>query len=238
MFEVVHMPPSPFDLIVMAASLGGVGALRTVLAQVPDDFPAPIVIVQHISDRFPSRLTDTIQAKCRLPVCWITDGQRVGESGVFVAPAGFHTVIRNDRTFQFAHTARVNYVRPSADVLLGSAARVFGDRLLAVILTGAGRDGATGAVEVHGRGGRVLAQAPRTCVAVGMPAAAIRSRSVDLVLPLTSIGPALVSLAMVAGAAELLRVRTDPRAPYPNGISAADWTAASATLRSHARGLL
>jgi two-component system chemotaxis response regulator CheB len=230
MLETVHTVPLPFDLVVMAASLGGVRALRTLLAQVPEDFPLPILIVQHLSDRLPSLLTDTLGRRSQLPVRWITDGQGMEEPGVWVAPPGYHVSITQTGALTLSQTARINFVRPSADVLFQSAADRCGDRLLAVILTGSGRDGTAGAVAIKRARGRVLVQNLKTCRAIGMPASAIRARSVDLVLPLTVLAPALVSLVMVPGAADLLRVPADLGDQQPAGMRAVDWNSSFRVL--------
>jgi two-component system chemotaxis response regulator CheB len=232
MYENGHTLPLPFDLVVLSASTGGIHALRTNLVGVPEEFPIPIVIVQHLSDRLPSQLVEALGARSRLPVRWIKEGQSASERGVWVAPAGYHVSIRPTGSLALSRTKRVNFVRPSADVLLQSAAGRYRDRLLAVILTGAGRDGATGAAAVKGLGGTVLAQSMTTCAAREMPASAIVGRSVDLVLPLDAIAPALVSLVMVPGAAELLRVESCAGDRPPNGIRARDWKVASTVAHS------
>ncbi|MBV9281157.1 MAG: chemotaxis protein CheB [Chloroflexi bacterium] len=236
MSESGHAPRPPFDLVVLASSTGGVQALRTVVTGLPHDFPVPILIVQHLSDRVPSHLVEILRARSRLPAHWIGQGQRAAERGVWVAPPGYHVSIRRwTGRLTLSRTEPVNFVRPSADVLLQSAADCYGDRLLAVILTGSGRDGTAGAAAVKRRGGRVLAQSVTTCAARGMPASAIVGGSVDLVLPLDAIAPAVVSLVMVPGAADLLRVEPAAGDRPPNGMRAREWKDASTFARSRWR---
>lgn len=232
MSESVQEPHRGFDIVVMAASAGGIHALRTVLAGLPPDFPAPIVIVQHLSAQWPSHLAEALSRPCTLPVDWVRDGQTVQQPGVFVAPPGRHVHIGPGGTMTLSQTRRVNFVRPSADVLFGSAAMFCGARTLAVVLTGYGQDGAAGVAAVKRAGGRVIAQDARTAAAFHMPAATIRSRSVDFVLPLETIAPAMVSMVMVPGAAQLLDVGMTSAGQIPHGVLRADWEASQVRRRA------
>jgi two-component system chemotaxis response regulator CheB len=228
MFARVQKSPHPFDVVVVAASLGGIHTLRTVLGSLPSDFPAPIVIVQHLSDRWPSRLVEALDPCCSLPVTSARCDLRLTPPGVFVAPPGQHLQIRRGGVTELSQTPRVNLVRPSADVLFTSAADCYGDRTLALVLTGKGRDGAAGAAAVKRAGGCVIVQNAQSSAAFSMPSSTIMERCVDFVLPLEVIAPALISLVMVPGAASLLRVRHDASEAQPHWVRAVDWEASLA----------
>lgn len=193
-----------YDLVVVAASAGGIPALRDVLARLPASFPAPIAIVQHLAPLYRSQLAGLLQFRSRLAVKFADHGDRLRAGTACFAPPDRHLAVTPERRLALGESERVNFTRPAADPLFQSASEVFGDRVLAVVLTGTGRDGAEGALSVHRRGGTVLVQDPKTAVASGMPEAAIKAGAADIVLPIESISQALVALTMVQGTAELL----------------------------------
>ena len=193
-----------FDVVAMAASLGGLDALSCVLGGLPANFPAPILVVQHLSARFPSYLVELLSRRCALGVTWARPGQLLLRGNVYVAPADQHLLVGIARSVRLSSEPRVQFARPSADVLFESVAAVYRERAIAVVLTGTRHDGASGALAIKRAGGRVLAQDAATSVAFGMPEAAIATGCVDFVLPLPTIAPALVALTMAPGAAALL----------------------------------
>lgn len=198
--------PARFDLVAVAASVGGPAALLALLSALPPEFPAAIAVVQHRSPAYPGLLTGLLQRRVALDVVDAEDGMAVRPGTVHVAPAGRHLVVRPDRRLALTAATPHQYARPSADVLFASVAECYGDRAIAVVLTGRHQDGAAGAWAIRATGGRVLAQDPATCEAPEMPAAAIRSGSVDFVLPLERVAPVLVSLVMAPGVNDLFRV--------------------------------
>jgi two-component system chemotaxis response regulator CheB len=199
-----------FDVVVVASSLGGRAALERVLAPLPADFPAPVLVVQHLSDRGPSLLPALLARRVHLAVRPALAGERLRAGTVYVAPPGRHLVVARDcRSGGEAEVGlcdgpRVSFARPAADRLFASAAEAFGARTLGVVLTGRLFDGAAGAAAIRAAGGVVLAQDPATCEAPDMPRAAIRRRVVDLVLPPGALGAALIGLVMVPGVPALL----------------------------------
>lgn len=193
-----------FDVVAIAASLGGFEALSGVLGALPIDFPVPVLVVQHLSARFPSHLAELLSMRCTLPVAWARSGQILRPGAVYIAPADHHLLAGIARTARLTRSPHVQFVRPSADVLFESVAAIYRERAIAVVLTGTRTDGARGARAIKRAGGRVLAQDESTSVAFGMPQAAIATGCVDFVLPLPTIAPALVALTMVPGAAALL----------------------------------
>jgi two-component system chemotaxis response regulator CheB len=197
-------PPGAFDVVVLAASAGGVRALQEVVPSLPAGFPAPVVVVQHRRSGSPDLLTGLLRARAALPVRTATDGPL--ERGVAVLPPGTAAEI----TASGILTLRLAPMNSTADVVLASAAAAFGPRVLAVVLTGRLDDGAAGVRAVRRAGGRVLVQDPAEADAPGMPSAALATGCVEHALPLSHIAPALVAYTMAPGAADLLAVPTPP----------------------------
>ena len=194
------------DVVVIAASYGGPAALPAVLGGLPADFPAAVLVVQHRTAAIDTVFITTLRRRAVLPVHPADDGRPVISPGVTVLPA--------------RHAATVEHgllrLHPTdgqrtADPLFRSVAAAYGPRVIAAVLTGRLEDGAVGVRAVKRHGGRTLAQDPRTARAGGMPAAALATGCVDLVLPLAHIPHALVALTMAPGGAELFRV---PPAPW------------------------
>jgi two-component system, chemotaxis family, protein-glutamate methylesterase/glutaminase len=186
--------PAAFDIVALVASAGGLPALSAVLSRLPADFPAAIVVLQHLDPRRPSLLSAILRQRSVLPVHEARQGDHIRPGAVFVAPPDRHLLVDRDGVVSLTGTERVHYVRPSADALLESVARGFGRRAVAVVLTGSGTDGADGVRIVKQMGGTVIAQDRPTSSSFGMPGAAIRTGCVDSVLPLGEIAPALVHL--------------------------------------------
>ena len=184
-----------FELVVVASSAGGVQALTTLVSELPADFGLAVVIVQHVDPRHRSLLAEILARRSRLPVEPVEDGTKMVPGTIYVAPPGFHVLVEADHTLSLSHAELVNFVRPSADLLFESAAASFTDRVIAVVLTGTGEDGAVGVRAVHEMGGTVVVQDQGSSEFFGMPHAAINTGAVDFVLPLEEIAPALVTLS-------------------------------------------
>lgn len=187
--------------VVIAASAGGVDALRNILEKLPASLLTPIAVVQHLSPLYCSVLPQVFAWRSRLQTSFVQDGDRLRSGRVFVAPPDRHLVLGPECRLKLEISTKCNYVRPAADRLFVSAAEQLGPRLLCVVLTGMGRDGARGAGAVKKCGGVVIVQDPDCAEADSMPRAALESvgRSVDLVLPLTAIASAITSLCDVIG---------------------------------------
>jgi two-component system chemotaxis response regulator CheB len=161
----------------------------------PEDFPAAVVVVQHIPARHKSLLAEILGRRTALRVKQAEDGDRLVPGRVFVAPPDRHVLVNPDGTLGLTRTEKVRHVRPSADVLFPSLAASCKDRGIAVVLTGGDANGAAGVRVVRQAGGTTLAQDEATSRHFAMPRAAIETGSVDHVLPLGAIGPALNRLA-------------------------------------------
>jgi len=187
----------PFDLVVVAASYGGLAALAKVLESLPGWFSIPIAIVQHLGPAPSSYLAPILNEAGPLAVDWAHEGDLLEAGRVYVAPPGRHLLVDLAHKCVLSDAARVNYSRPAADPLFQSAATSFGARVVAVVLTGRLHDAAAGAAAVRKAGGLVIAQSPRTCVAPGMPCAAIDGGSVNFVVDVGTISAMLVSLSLL-----------------------------------------
>ena len=185
-----------FDVVALAASAGGLTALSSVLAELPAGFPAGILVVQHLDPRHRSLMADILSRRTRLEVKQAEDGDRLVGGRVYIAPPNRHLLLNGDGTLSLTQTELVHFVRPSADLLFESVAASYKDRAIAVVLSGSGGDGSMGVKAIKKMAGTVLAQDERTSEFFGMPGAAIHSGSVDFVLPLEEIAPALVTLVM------------------------------------------
>lgn len=184
-----------YRLVVVGASAGGLTATATVLAHLPIEFCLPIAIVQHVGPHHHSFVAQVLGRRSALPVREAKVGELLTGGEVYVAPPDFHMEVQSGR-IRLTEGAPVHFVRPSADRLFESAAR-FG-RTIAIVLSGAGFDGADGAAAVKAAGGIVIAQDEASSEYFSMPRAAIEAGVVEYVLPLDMIAPKLVELAGVA----------------------------------------
>jgi two-component system, chemotaxis family, CheB/CheR fusion protein len=180
-------------LVVVGSSAGGVDALLTFVATLPSDFPAPIVVAQHLDPRRQSHLGEILSNRSILPVRTVSGDQPLEPGIVYVIAADRDVEISDHALKVTAPTEMSPSPRPSVDRLLASAARTFADELVAVILTGTGSDGATGAQAVKAHGGTVIVQNPDTATYPGMPLA-VPSSAIDIVADLEAIGPLLGDL--------------------------------------------
>jgi len=182
-------------VVAIVGSAGGIRALQVVLAGLPADLEACVLVVIHLTRLAPSVLPSILARETALHVEQATNGARLEPGVVFVAPPDAHVVVEPDETIRLDDSELVHHVRPSADVLLLSLARNHAGSLTAVILSGTGLDGAAGAAAVKQAGGHVVAQDEATSQYFGMPGAAILAGGVDEVLPLDAIAPAVLQCA-------------------------------------------
>ena len=183
-----------FDVVALATSAGGLNALTQVLAALPTDFPASVVVVQHLDPRHRSLLATILGRRTGLAVKEAQEGEKVYAGTVYIAPPDHHLLITTEGRVSLTVTELVHFVRPSADLLFESVAASFKDRAIAVVLTGSGSDGSLGLAAIKKMGGTVIAEDRNTAEFSGMPAAAFQTGHVDFVLPLQEIGPALITL--------------------------------------------
>ena len=192
-----------YGVVVIGSSLGGLQAVATVLAALPEGFHLPIVIAQHRATVPPSdgELQAIWQRHTSLAVCDAQDKAPIGSRRVYVAPADYHLLIENRHRLALSTEGPVLWARPSIDVLFESAAEAYGDSVIGMILTGASADGSQGLRAVRARGGCALVQEPTSAECDVMPRAALAATAVNGVLGLADLGRRLGMLAgQLAGA--------------------------------------
>ena len=185
-----------FDIVAIASSAGGLAALTSMLSALPSDFPAAVLVVQHLDPRHRSLMAEILSRRTALQVIQAVGGEPIEAGTVYVAPPDHHLLANANRTLELAQTELVHFVRPSADLLFESVAAAYRERSIAVVLTGSGSDGAMGVEAIKKMGGTVLAQDESTSEFFSMPSAAIETGKVDFVLPIEEIAPALLSLVV------------------------------------------
>src|SRR2546423_1504285 len=173
-----------YDVVALAASAGGLAALTRVLAAVPADFQAAIVVIQHLDPRHRSLMAHILSRRTPLEVSEAQEGERLHAGHVYIAPPNRHLLINPDASVSLTQTELVHFVRPSADLLFESVAASFKERALAVILSGSGRDGAMGVTAIKKMGGTVIVQDAKYAEFAGMPEAAQATGVADFVLAL------------------------------------------------------
>lgn len=178
-------------VLAIGCSTGGPDALATVLSSLRGDLRVPVLVVQHMPPLFTRLLAQRLDATSHLQVAEAVHGEVVRPGRVLIAPGGRHMVVKKAAQGQIVELNEdppENFCRPAVDVLFRSVARVFGAGALAVVLTGMGRDGANGAVEIRNAGGEVFVQDEATSVVWGMPGAVAQAGAADRILPLQQIG--------------------------------------------------
>jgi two-component system chemotaxis response regulator CheB len=178
---------TPIEVVAIAASTGGPFALTALLPALPADFPVPLVIVQHMPPMFTKLLADRLSQQSAIAIREAQAGDVPRPGGAWLAPGDHHMVLCREGDavrIQTHQGAMENSCRPSADVLFRSVAEAHAGRVLAVILTGMGRDGLRGCERVRQAGGQILAQDQATSVVWGMPGHVARAGLADMVLPL------------------------------------------------------
>jgi two-component system chemotaxis response regulator CheB len=178
-------------LVVIACSTGGPRALAELVPQLPAKLGAGGLIVQHMPPGFTASLAGRLDGASDLTVREARTGDALDARTLLIAPGGSHLRIRDDRRLRLADDAPKGGLRPRADFTIADAARLFGRRVLLVVLTGMGKDGLDGAIAVKAAGGRVLAEAESTCTVYGMPRAIAEAGLADAVLPLDALAGAI-----------------------------------------------
>ena len=200
----VQTQQHPFELICIAASWGGVEALKIVLGGLPVGFSTPIAIAMHMSHKW-SYLVEILKKHTGHCLQWAHDGLTLVPGSITIGPGDKHILVEETGRYRLSSAPKLHYVRPAADLLFESAAHVYGERVIGVVLTGLGRDGAVGCRAIKNAGGRILVQDRDTCSKFEMPHAAIETGAVDFVLPLDQLPVALQAFT-VKGLADYFRV--------------------------------
>ena len=183
-----------FKAVVIGTSAGGFDAISTLLMGLKEGFNAPILIVQHLSPHSDNYIVTHLNKICKLKVLEAEEKEKVLSGKAYIAPPNYHLLIEEDETLSLSVEAKVNYARPSIDVLFDSAADVYGDALIGVILTGANSDGSKGLKRIKELGGLTIVQDPKTAEFNSMPMAAIAITKVDYIIELSKISAKLFEL--------------------------------------------
>jgi two-component system chemotaxis response regulator CheB len=182
------------DVVAIGVSTGGPSALMELLPRLAADFPAPIVIVQHMPPTFTKLLADRLAAKCRVRIAEAGTREILKPGDVWLAPGDFHMSVERSGTAvvtRIHQDARENSCRPAVDVLFRSVARTCGPHALAVVMTGMGRDGLAGCREIRAAGGQILVQDEASAVVWGMPGLVVKAGLADQIVPLSGLAEAI-----------------------------------------------
>lgn len=182
-------------LVAIGASTGGPQALQQILAQMPSDFPLPIVCIQHIGEMFLPGLIEWLQSVCQLKVRVAQDGEMPAAGNVYFPAEGRHLIMDEGGRFRYSMGPPLNGHRPSITVTFNSVAERCGKGAIGVLLTGMGSDGAEGMKAIADAGGATIAQDEMTSIVFGMPKSAIELNAAGKVLPLYEIGATILEMA-------------------------------------------
>jgi two-component system, chemotaxis family, protein-glutamate methylesterase/glutaminase len=182
------------EAVVIGASTGGPKALYSVITALPEKLSVPVFIVQHMPVGFTKAFADRLNSNSKIKVVEASDGEIVEKDVVYIAPGGYHMEVRSDRKIHLNTDPSIWGVRPAVDKLFISAAKVYGSHLLSVVLTGMGKDGAQGTVEIKKNGGITISEHKSTCTIYGMPKATYETGMVDLVVPLDEVSTQIIKI--------------------------------------------
>lgn len=188
-----HLKSKPYQAIVIGASSGGLEAFMSILPRFPANFNLPILITQHLHQKSDSLLVELLAAKIAIPIKEAEDKEPIQNGMVYISPPGYHLLIEPDKTLSLSVDDFVNYSRPSIDVLFESAAFVFRNTLIGILLTGANEDGAKGLKEIYKNGGLVIVQDPDEAQACTMPNAGLKCTHTQNIFRLKQIANFVIS---------------------------------------------
>ncbi len=181
-------------IIVIGGSAGSFPIMNILLNRIPKNFYPPIILCLHRLKNVRHGFAEALNLKTNIRVNEPQDKEPIKSNRIYLAPANYHLLIDYDHTFAFSAGEVVRYSRPSIDVLFMSAAAVFGDKVTAILLSGANTDGTDGIYAVHKKGGITIVQDPTTCTIETMTASAIKNVPVQYILPPEKIITTLISL--------------------------------------------
>ena len=175
------------NVVLIGASTGGPKALYSVITKLPKNLGVPVLVVQHMPVGFTKAFADRLNDNSEIAVTEARDGEFIERNKVYIAPGGFHMEVSDSKCIKLTTEPAIWGVRPAVDKLFISATKVYGSEIMSAVLTGMGRDGSEGTVEVKKAGGFTIAEDKSTCTIYGMPKAAYETGKVDIVLKLNEI---------------------------------------------------
>ncbi len=184
------------SLVAMGASTGGPSALEKVLVKLPAEFPVPIIITQHMPAGFTKAFADRLNNLCKIEVKEAAKGDQMKKGAALIAPGGYHMVVSSEGYVTLNQDPPVEHVRPAVNVMLDSAIKIYGSKIIGVILTGMGKDGADSMESLKKRGGKTIVQDQSTSVIFSMPKSVIDRGAADVIAPIQDIGGILTQALM------------------------------------------
>jgi len=178
---------SQYEAVVIGGSAGALDALEQLLFGLPEDFDLPIILVLHLHSSDEGELANFLNERMKAVVKEAEEKESICSGTIYVAPSSYHLLIEPDKTFSLSKEAKVNYARPSIDVLFESAAFDYINRLVGIILSSTNHDGAKGISKIKFYGGLTISQTPAMAEYPVMPQAAVDTGDVDLILPVAEI---------------------------------------------------
>ncbi|MDP8209555.1 MAG: chemotaxis protein CheB [Candidatus Stygibacter australis] len=195
------MNEKSYKAIVIGVSAGGMKALIKIFSFLPADFSLPILVTQHLAPSEDSYLANLLNKISQLSVKEAIDKEKIKPGIIYLAPPNYHLLVERKKTISLSIDEKVNYSRPSIDVLFESAANAWGDKLIGIILTGSNSDGTMGMKKIKESGGFTIAEEPSTAEFSVMPKSAIDIGVIDEVLPLEQIGELIIKLSNIKNTA-------------------------------------
>lgn len=184
-----------YEAIVMGVSSGGMSAMKIMFSLLPKNFSIPIIMVQHLSAHSNNEWIQLLNDKSDLSIKEADEKEKIENGKVYIAPPNYHLMIEMNKTLSLTIDERINFARPSIDVLFESAAEVYKNKLIGVILTGSNADGTVGLKKIKEYGGLTIAQDPKTAESPYMPTSAIAAVQMDYILSLEDIIKLLIKIA-------------------------------------------
>ncbi len=188
-----------YAAVVIGASAGGTSALSTILPALPAKYPLPVIVVQHLHPQQEGPAIFYQSKCCQVNLKEAAEKEPILAGCIYFAPPNYHLLVEDDHTFALSIDAKVNYSRPSIDVLFESASEVYGPGLVGVVLSGANNDGANGLKTILDRSGLTVVQDPASAEMPFMPQAALAIVQADYILPPEQIGALLCKIGEQAG---------------------------------------
>ncbi len=194
-FRKLRPGTSRIEILAIGTSTGGPNALAEVIPRLPEDFPVPAVVVQHMPPLFTRLLAERLNSRSKIPVREAEMGSKLEPGHVWIAPGDHHMIVARkgpQTVLELNQGPPENSCRPAVDALFRSVAQTYGQNVLAVVMTGMGSDGARGAAHIREAGGEVIVQDEASSVVWGMPGAIVRSQCADKICPLDEISQEIV----------------------------------------------
>lgn len=181
------MTENGYKVIVIGASTGGPKAIERLLMDFPKDLGIPVLIVQHMPKGFTKSFADRLNNSYDIEVLEAKNGMKIEKNKVYIAPGGYHMEVESGEKISLSNDESIWGVRPAVDKLFISTAKVYKKKVISIILTGMGKDGAAGTKTIKFAGGTTISQDKDSCVIYGMPKITYETGAVDYVLPLDKI---------------------------------------------------